>query len=471
MINTIKRLFGAQDMTVGNPTAVLLKFSIPLLIGNFAQLLYGTVDSIIVGKYLGDAALSALGASMPIQHMFFVFFMTIGNGVTILVSQYFGAKDYKKLSYGIGSSFSMIAVATLIIMLGAAPFSGVVLKLTNAPPEVFDMAKTYLFIILAGCLGTGFYNIISGILRGLGESLFPLLVLLCTTLLNVILDLVFIAVFKMGVEGAAYATVISQVFSAAACLIKVIKMKGIVNISRESIKPKKEMVVQILRLGVPAGVSQGIMSLSFVFVQSLINSMGLLVTTSTTAVMRVDGFAILPNMAFSMAASTFTGQNIGANNMDRVKRGGKIVVIMGFCTAVVLVAAIMVFGKNMLTLFTETEKAVELGARMLRIMSIGYLGISFMQSYGGIMRGAGDTMAAMWITIITNVVLRVPIAYTLAALTKSAEYPSGHPDAVYLSMMISWVIGAILTVVYYRTGKWKQKTIVKHNESPARSEA
>lgn len=470
MINKIKSMFGAQDMTVGSPAAALLKFSIPLLIGNFAQLLYGTVDSIIVGKYIGDAALAALGTSMPIQHMFFVFFMTIGNGVTILVSQYFGAKDYKKLSYGIGSSFSMIAVATLIIMLIAAPLSGSVLKLTNTPPEAFDMAKNYLFIILVGCLGTGFYNIISGVLRGLGESLFPLLVLLCTTLANVFLDILFIATFKMGVEGAAYATIICQVFSATACLIKVIRMKGIVNIDRESIKPRKEMVVQILRLGVPVGISQGIMSLSFVFVQSLINSMGILVTTSTTAVMRVDGFAVLPNMAFSMAASTFTGQNIGANNMERVKRGGKIVVIMGFVTAVALVTAIMIFGKNMLTLFTETDQVVELGARMLRIMSFGYLGISFMQSYGGIMRGAGDTMAAMWITIITNVLLRVPIAYTLAAITKSADYPAGHPDAIYLSMMISWVIGAILTVLYYRTGKWKNKAVIRSGEFPVQTE-
>ena len=470
MIKSIKKLFGAQDMTVGNPVAVLLKFSIPLLIGNFAQLLYGTVDSIIVGNYIGDAALAALGASMPVQHMFFVFFMTIGNGVTVLVSQYFGAKDYKKLSYGIGSSFSMIAVATLIIMLGAAPFSGTVLKLTKVPVEAFDMAKTYLFIILAGCLGTGYYNIISGVLRGLGEALFPLLVLLCTTLLNVFLDILFIAGFKMGVAGVAYATIICQIFSAVACLIKVKRMKGIVEISRENIKPKKEMTVQILRLGVPAGISQGIMSLSFVFVQSLINSMGLLVTTSTTAVMRVDGFAVLPNMAFSMAASTFTGQNIGANNMDRVKRGGKIIVNMGFVTAVILVAAIMIFGKNMLTLFTDTQEAVELGARMLRVMSVGYLGISFMQSYGGILRGAGDTMAVMWITIVTNVVLRVPIAYSLAALTKSAEYPAGHPDSVYLSMMISWVIGAILSFIYYRTGKWKNKAVVRRSEPPVQSE-
>jgi Na+-driven multidrug efflux pump len=156
--------------------------------------------------------------------------------------------------------------------------------------------------------------------------------------------------------------------------------------------------------------------------------------------------------------------------MDRVKRGGKIIVNMGFVTAVILVAAIMIFGKNMLTLFTDTQEAVELGARMLRVMSVGYLGISFMQSYGGILRGAGDTMAVMWITIVTNVVLRVPIAYSLAALTKSAEYPAGHPDSVYLSMMISWVIGAILSFIYYRTGKWKNKAVVRRSEPPVQSE-
>lgn len=460
MLTGIKRLFGAQDMTVGSPVSCLLLLSIPMLLGNFAQVLYGTVNSIIVGRYLGDAALAAFGASQPIQFLFFVFFMTIGTGVTVMVSQFFGAKDYDKLSYCIGSSFVMITVASLFIM-ACAPLSGPILKATKIPEEIFYMARSFLFVSFLGCIGTGFFNIVSGILRGMGDSIFPLLVLIGTVILHISLDLLAVVVLDLGIVGSAYATVLAQLASAIACIIKLVRLKGIVKVDRQSLKPKKEMIVQILKVGLPSGISQGIMSLSFVFVQSIINAMGYLVATCTTAVMRVDQFAILPNMAFNTAASTFTGQNIGAGKMDRVKQGAKVIVIMCFIAALIIVAFIVIFGKSMIAMFTETQSVVDMGARMLYIMTLAYIANSFMQSYGGIMRGAGDTMAIMWISISTNVVLRIPLAYLWAHLTKSEVYPAGNPDSLYYSMMIAWVVGAILTYLYYRTGKWRAKVLVR----------
>ena len=463
MLKGMKRLFGAQDMTTGSPAAAMLLFSIPMLLGNFAQTLYGTVNAIIVGKCLGDSALAAVGICQPIQFLFFVFFMTIGTGVTVMVAQYFGAKEYKRLSECIGSSFTLIAAATVLIMC-CAPLSGTILKLINTPPEIYDMTRDFLFVMFIGCMDSGFDNIISGILRGLVDTFFPLIVLLISVVLQVALDLLVILVFGWGLVGMGIVTAFSQLVSAIACLIKVAHLKGVVKIKRETLKPKKEMVMQIMRLGLPAGISQGIMSLSFVFVQSFMNAMGPFIITCMTSVMRVDQFAMLPNMAFNTAASTFTGQNIGANKMERVKKGGQAVVLMGFVAAVVIVALLLIFGKSLISMFTDTQDVIQLGNRMLWIMSLGYIANSFMQTYGGIMRGAGDTIATMWITIISNVILRVPLVYVWVRLSRSAKWPNGNPDSIYASMAIVGTVGAIMTFLYFRTGRWKSKGVIKRSE-------
>lgn len=463
-----RSLFGAQDMTIGKPTSCLLKFSIPLLIGNFAQLLYSTVDSVVVGRYVGDVALSAIGVSGPITNLFMIFFMAIGTGVTIMVAQYFGARDYQMLSGAIGNSITMIACATVFIMAVATPLVPWMLRVTKTPSESFGMAQAYMTIIFLGAAGNGFYNIISGVLRGLGESIFPLFVLLGSAALNIVLDIWFVAGFKMGVAGAAWATIICQLLSSVVCLIKLFNMKGIVNIKWQHLKPRKPIVMKIVALGVPTGIQQGIVSLSFTFVQSIINGMGYLVTACCTAVMRVDGFAILPCMTFNMASSTFTGQNVGAGRWDRVDKGAKSVVTMSLGVSVVLVALLLIFGKSMISLFTETQAVIDMGARFLRIAAFGYLIMSLMQSLGGVIRGAGDTMAPMWISIISTVCIRVPLAYIWAKSTVTGALPGGNPDIIYWSMVIAWTCGSLMTVWWYKRGKWRNKAIISR-PAPAES--
>ena len=218
MLQKINALFGAQDMTTGRPMANLLRFSIPLLIGNFAQQMYSTVDSIIVGRYVGDRALSAIGTTLPVINLLLVLFMAISTGAGIMVAQYFGAKDRETLSYSIGNAMTMIFISSLLIMAVGIPLAGSLLRLTKTPVETFDLAHAYLTIILSGVLFGGFYNIIAGILRGLGNSTFPLIALLLASFLNVGLDIWFIAGLNMGVAGAALATIISQAVSAVLCL-------------------------------------------------------------------------------------------------------------------------------------------------------------------------------------------------------------------------------------------------------------
>ena len=267
-------LFEAQDMTQGRPMTNLLRFAVPLLIGNFAQQMYSTVDSIVVGRYVGDAALSAIGTTMPVLNLLIVLFMAVATGAGIMVAQYYGAKQKDLLTKAIGNAMTSVFVVALLIMAIGIPLSGSLLKLTNTPVETFDMARSYLTIMLWGVMASGFYNITSGILRGLGNTAFPLIVLLLASLLNTILDMWFVGGLEWGVAGAAVATIISQAVSAVLCIAKLWRMRDTVQMDLKALVPDRDTIGKVLRLGLPAGVTQGIFSISQVFVQSLTNSMG-----------------------------------------------------------------------------------------------------------------------------------------------------------------------------------------------------
>ena len=465
MLKRINALFGAQDMTVGKPMSALLRFSIPLLIGNLAQQMYSTVDSVIVGRYVGDKALSAIGTTMPIINLLLVLFMAISTGAGIMVAQYYGAKDRESLSRSIGNAMTLVFISSLLVMAVGIPLAGSLLRLTKTPAETFDMAHSYLTIILSGVLGLAFYNIVSGILRGLGNSVFPLLTLLLTSCLNIVLDIWFVAGLDMGVAGAAWATLISVGISAVVCIIKLARMKDVVKIDAANLVPCKKLTGQLLRLGLPAGVTQAVFSMSMVFVQALANSMGYQVVTCTTAVMRIDGFAMMPNFTFGMAIATFVGQNIGADKMDRVNQGSKDMLKMSLTTSFVLVALLLIFGKYLIGMFTTTEEIIRLGTRQIRILAAGYVAMAITQVFGGIMRGAGDTMPSMWISMFTTVVIRVPLAYLWAWLTRSPAYPAGSPDALFFALLISWVLGAVATYLWYRRGAWRDKSLIRRSAS------
>lgn len=465
MYKRFSTLFEAQDMTNGAPMRCLLQFSIPLLIGNFVQQLYSTVDSIVVGKYVGDKALSSIGATLPVLHLMLVLFMAIATGAGVMVAQYYGAKDKNSLSQSVGNAFTLIFFAAILIMLLGFPSSAHLLRLINTPPEIFDMAHSYLTILLSGALAVGFYNILSGILRGLGNTVFPLIALMIASLLNIVLDVFFVAKLDLGVSGAALATILSQGVSAVLCVVKLWKMKDVLDLRVSSLLPHKIYTGQLLRLGLPAAITQGIFSMSMVLVQSLTNSMGYKVVTGTTAVMRIDGFAMMPNFTFGMAIATFVGQNVGADKMDRVSKGIKDVLKLSVATSFMLVSLLLVFGPNLIKMFTSTESIIVLGTRELRILSAGYVAMAVSQIFGGAMRGAGDTMPGMWISLFTTVAVRVPLAYIWAVLTAGPKYPSGSPDALFFSLLISWVLGAAITYLWYRKGKWREKSLVKKKKT------
>lgn len=455
----LKERFAPKDLTEGTPWKRIIEFAIPMLIGNVAQQLYNTADSIIVGRYIGDNALAAVGSAGPILNLLLVLFVGISVGASIMVAQYFGAKDREKLSHTIGICISLTAIASLAIMIIGPLISRPLLTLLNTPESIIDWSTGYLNIFFIGSAGFAYFNILSGVLRGLGDSFSALIFLLISTALNVVLDIIFVAKFNMGVSGVALATIIAQSVSAILTLRKLIRIKDSFDLNLKMLKLNKEYAYKLIKLGLPSGLTQAIFSLAMIVVQSLTNSFGETVIAANVIIMRVDGFAMMPNFSFGAALTTFTGQNIGARKLDRVEKGIKQGTMMAFGVSVVLTILLISFGQYLMAIFTETSELVDLSMRMMKILAFGYIAMAITQSLSGVMRGAGDTMTPMWISLITTIVVRVPIAYGLAYLTRSEAYPTGRPESVFISLLMSWTIGAIVTTIFFRRGKWRKKSI------------
>lgn len=451
----LANLFSPKDMTEGTPWKRILEFAVPLLIGNIAQQLYSTVDSIVVGKYIGDNALAAVGSSGPVLHLLLVLFVGISTGAGIMVSQYFGAKDREKLSHTIGACITLTAIASLIIMILGQFVTRYLLEFLNTPPSIIDWCENYLKIFFLGVAGFSYYNILSGILRGMGDSFSALVFLLISTVLNVILDIWFVAGLGLGVPGVALATVIAQGISAIFCAIKLFRLKSVFDFNLRMLRPLKDYTLRLLRLGLPSGFTQAIFSFAMIAVQSLTNSFGEMVIAANVIIMRVDGFAMMPNFTFGFAMTTYTGQNYGANRLDRVDEGLKSGVRMAVGVSFTITLILLTFGRHLMSIFTDTAKLVDLSMYMMKILATGYIAMAITQTLSGVMRGAGDTITPMWISLITTIIIRVPVAYTIAHFTKSPEYPTGRPEATFVSLLTAWVLGSLITFFFFKKGKWR----------------
>lgn len=453
----LNRFFTAQDMTVGKPWKQITQFAVPMLIGNLAQQLYSTVDTIVVGKYVGDNALSAVGSSAPILNLMLALFVGVSTGAGIVVSQHYGAKDREALAQSIGNCITLAALASLITMIIGPLLTMPLLRLLNTPESIIYWCRDYLVIFFVGAAGFTFYNILSGILRGLGDSLSALMFLIVATILNIFLDIWFVAKFRMGVAGVSLATVIAQLISAGCCYWKLIRMTDVFRLRGQDLKLNKACALRIIRVGVPSGITQAIFSVSMLVVQTLTNSLGEMVIACNVIVMRVDGFAMMPNMTFGNAMSVYAGQNVGAGKLKRVEDGTKQGMLLATATSAVITLLLVFLGHNLMRLFTQTEALIDLSARMLRILAVGYIAMAVSQVLGGVMRGAGDTVTPMWLSLISTVVLRLPLAYGMTYLTRAPETPHGKPEALFGSMLITWVLGAVMHYIAFRSGIWKKK--------------
>lgn len=458
-MEVLKKLTEPVDMTQGSPWKKIVLFAVPMLVGNIAQQLYNTVDSVVVGNYVGDNALAAVGSAGPILNLLIVLFVGISVGAGIMVSQYFGAKEREKLSTTIGNCITLTGIATVFVMVVASFVAKPLLVLLDTPESIIGWCHSYLLILFIGCAGLAYYNILSGVLRGLGDSVSALMYLLVSTVINIILDLIFVAQLGMGVNGVALATVIAQAVSALLCLLRLMKMTELFDFKGCYMKLQRKYTRKIIRLGLPSGITQAIFSMAMIVVQSLTNSFGEMFIAANVIVMRVDGFAMMPNFSFGTAMTTYAGQNVGAKQEDRVLKGAKQGTLIAVGVSAVITSLILLFGKGLMGIFTNTPELVDLSRDMMGILAVGYIAMAVTQSLSGVMRGAGDTMTPMWISIVTTIFIRVPIAYGISFLTRTPELPNGRQECIFISLLASWLIGALITFIFYRRGKWREKSV------------
>ncbi len=456
-----KKLFAPIDMTVGSVWKSIVMFTLPMLIGNIAQQFYSTVDTIVVGRFAehGDNAIAAVGSALPILNMLLVLFIGISAGAGVMVSQYFGAKNREALSYTVGNCITVAAIACVGLVVIATPFIRPLLVVLNTPTAIIDDCWAYLTISLVGIAGMAYYNILGGVIRGLGDSVSALIYLLVATVINIVLDIYFVAGLHMDVAGVALATVIAQIISSVLCLIKLARMREHFDFGWKYLRPKAHYVNTIVKLGLPSGLTQAIFSSAMIVVQSLTNCFGEMYIAANVVIMRVDGFAMMPNFSFGTALTTFAGQNVGAGKYDRVTKGAKQGTLIAVACSTIITIIILLCGKPLMGVFTETKELVDTSYNLMKILAVGYIAVAVTQSLSGIMRGAGDTLTPMWISLITTVVFRIPLAYGISFATRTAELPYGHNECIQISLLCSWVLGAVFTFIFYRIGKWKNKRI------------
>lgn len=440
------------DMTTGSPAKLILSFAVPLLIGNLFQQLYNMVDSVIVGRFVGKTALAAVGASFPVIFLLFSLFLGVGIAAMILISQYYGAGDTKSVQDTVDTLYTMFITAAVPIAVAGILISKPIIRLMAVPADTFDQCWIYMVIIFGGMIGSFGYNANAGILQGLGDSRTPLLFLIISSMLNVVLDLVFVVVFHWGVAGVAIATVIAQIFSWVFGIFYINKKYPQIHIDPLKFRFKKELAGKILKLGLPTAAEQAMFSVGIMALQRLINGYGSAFMAAFNSAGKLDTFMFMPIQSFATAATTFVGQNIGANRYDRVHRGTRDTLLLCCGTSVALAVLLLPVGRLCMRLFTTDAAVIEFGyGYLVRVLPFYWLQ-AIMFVFNSIMRGAGEVRVPILSTVCGLWIARLPAAYLLAHYCQ--------PVDLYFCYAIGWTLGILVSVPYYLTGRWKNKSLV-----------
>ena len=467
-----KEMFAPHNMSEGTPWKRIAQFAIPLVLGYFAQQLYNTVDTIVVGNSKwGYNALAAVGSAFPILNLMLALFVGIATGAGIMVAQFFGARNKEGMGKTIANCTILTFSASALIMIIGPLIVRPLLNAVNTLPELYENCRIYLTISFIGIAGFFSYNIFSGILRGMGDAFSALCYLLVTTVLNIIGDL--LLVDSMGVAGVALATIIAQLVSGFLCIRKVLSLKQYFTLTKKEMKPDMDYIKRIVSLGIPSGLTMALMSVSSLIVQRLINSFGdSMFIAANSLTIRVDGYAMMPTMSFGVAMSTFAGQNIGANRMDRVKTGLRQCIIMALIVSAVMTPAVLFLGPKLLRVFTPEQALNDMTMGLIYIICPCYMINSISQPMMGVVRGAGDTVSPMFLGMFTNIVLRLCTAYGYVALARRAGASLWTQERmVFVSMVTGMVVSAILTFFIYKFGRWKKLRIMQFDRGPQEPEA
>lgn len=443
----------SMDMTTGSPYQLIMRFAMPLLLGNILQQLYNMVDSMVVGQYVGKQALAAVGTSFPIIFLINSLFMGIGTGATIIVSQYFGARDLASVRRSVDTIYiALMAVSIPVTILGVL-ISEPVLLLINTPADTLPQATTYMRIIFLGTAASFGYNINSGILQGLGDSRTPLLFLGIATGINIVLDLLFVLAFGWGVAGVAYATIIAQLCSFVFGLVYLSRRSHVLQVRLKGHQFDSRILMDSLRIGLPSGLQFVVFSLGSIALQGLINGYGSDFMAGFNGANKIDAFAFLPIASFASAVTTFVGQNVGANRLDRVKTGVRATLILSAGVCILTCTSLVLAAGPLMRLFSAESAVIEAGKAYLYRIVPFYILLSVLFILNGFLRGTGNALIPFLATTASLWLARVPVAYLFA--------DRFGRDSLYFSYAIGWAFGLMIVIPYILSGRWRANALLR----------
>ena len=443
-----------NSITEGVIWKQLLIFFFPILIGTFFQQLYNTVDTIVVGQYVGTNALAAVGTTGTLINLLVGFFVGVSSGATVIISQFFGAGDAKNVSKAVHTSMALALAGGLIIMVFGLLTARPSLELLGVPEEIMDDALTYVNVHYCGIIASMIYNVGTGVLRAIGDSRMPLYVLIVCCLVNIVLDLLFVLAFHWDVFGVAFATVLSQVVSAVLIMVRLMLTRESYRVELKKIRFDRSILKNVIRIGLPAGAQSVLYSVSNLVVQASINSFGTDAIASWAAIGKIDGFIWMVMSAFGIAITTFVGQNFGAMKYDRVKKSIRVCLGMSLGTTIVLSILLLTFMEPLLRFFTGDETVIEIGQNFFWVLAPSYFTYVFIEILSGAIRGAGESFQPMLITCFGVCGLRI-LWLALVGLV-----PAMHSmQMVAMNYPITWVIAAVVFIIYYLRMNWLRRCI------------
>ncbi len=442
------------DMTQGNITRHIFAFALPLLMGNIFQQLYNTVDTWVVGRFVSNEAYAAVGTVGPVINMLIGFFAGLSSGAGVVISQYYGAKRYGEVQRAVHTAITMTLLLGVVftgVGIGMAPF---MLRLMKTPENVLPQSTAYLSIYFSGILGLMLYNLGAGILRAVGDSKRPFYFLVVCAILNTVLDLVFVLVFRMGVQGVALATILSQAVSALLVVITLLRTGECIRLRLGSLRLHWDILKKIVRVGIPAAIQMAITSFSNIFVQSYINHFGDNCMSGWTTYAKVDQLLFLPMQSIALASTTFVGQNLGCSQVERARKGVTRAVLLAVSSTLILMVPVLIFAPQIVAFFNDKPEVVEYGSLLLRWMTPFYVLCCFNQVLSGALRGAGNSRAPMVIMLTSFVAFRQVYLFVMARVCNeilpiAMSYPAG------------WFLCSLLTILYYRKAQLGKTRLVE----------
>lgn len=435
-------------MAEGSIVKQILKFSIPLILGNLFQQLYSTVDSIIVGNYIGKDALAAVGSTSALINLLLAFCIGASAGAGVVIAQCYGARDQERMKIAVHTTIAISCVGGAIMTVIGVLFAPSILRIMGTPEEIIVQSVLYLRIYFGGILFSVIYNFAAGILNAVGYSAKSLQFLAIAAGSNVILDLLFVVVFHMGVEGVALATDVAQFLSFFFIMRFMTRSKEEFRVDWKEVRLNGSMAGKILKIGFPTGVQSAVISFANVTVQSSINSFGATLMAAYAAYVKIDGFNILPILSFSTAATTFTGQNVGAGAYERVKKGKWVALALSVGYTLLSSTFLLVFGKYILRIFVDDAEVIALGCYILKFFCPFYFLLSIMHSLAGTIRGTGKTIPPMLIILVSLCVFRVVWLKTVLPIY-------GDMKIIFMVYPLSWLLGAVFMILYAWKGHWR----------------